>query len=208
MDFVSPTVNYSKENKWQIRRFRHLQQYGIKPELVKEELCCSSTGYLGDLTDHTEISPTSSTGLPNNSFQKPLSVNIVDRESRLSSNRKESAIKIVYNALCSLIKSIPLRRSSYDSDRRRNSSSYTSVRSPKYLQIVPNSFPDTIQSHINSEVVKESLPNRVFPISQQDSLSPVSFHNGTKSNSSIKCENSLEDELFFDLKPSCSKTCE
>ena len=46
MDFVSPKVNYSKENKWQIRRFRHLQQYGIKPELVQEDLCCSSTGMI------------------------------------------------------------------------------------------------------------------------------------------------------------------
>lgn len=36
--------NVTEEQKWQFRRFRHLLQYGIKSELVEEELYRTGAG--------------------------------------------------------------------------------------------------------------------------------------------------------------------
>ena len=43
-----------EEYKWQIRRFRHLMPYGIKPDVVEEKLY-KTAGYLDELSLHTAV---------------------------------------------------------------------------------------------------------------------------------------------------------
>lgn len=102
------------------------------------------------------------------------------------------------------------------SESKISTASHISVRNPQNLHILPNSFPDSIQGRLNFETTDENFPSSAFQTQAMMSYEFLSHENESVSflyilnifqlqDASSQSEISVEDELFFDLKPLCSK---
>uniref|UniRef100_A0A914DH71 Uncharacterized protein n=1 Tax=Acrobeloides nanus TaxID=290746 RepID=A0A914DH71_9BILA len=151
---VEMPVRSAEEQKWQQRRFRHLKQYGVKPELVENKLNQEPKIGIDALTDLFSgvqtVSDVSDRGSEKSSDQISRSSRAHSIDSRSSRagqprlERRDSVAKMAYDTFSSFVQGRSRRRrigEKTPEEAPYSAGPYISIRNQRHSLLPTCSFP-------------------------------------------------------------------